>query len=127
MLVVAVSFHQVFEGMGLGALLAVLPSDNPRKKFIMALLYPLVTPVGMAVGIGIHASFNANDPSTIIVQGAFGSLSAGILFYNVYTELFNAEITQSAAFRKLSVAHQRASFAAMYVGAAAMAIVGIWA
>ena len=82
-LLVAVSFHQVFEGMGLGALLAVLPSDNTRKKWIMVLLYPMVTPVGMVVGIAIHSFHNANDPSTIIAQGVFGSLSAGILFYNV--------------------------------------------
>ena len=73
---------QVFEGMGLGALLAAVPSDNIRKKFTMALVYPLVTPIGIAIGIGLKSSFNANDPNTIVTQGAFGALSAGILFYN---------------------------------------------
>ncbi len=89
---------QVFEGMGLGALLAALPSDNSTRKTVMACLYPLVTPVGFAIGIGIHETFNPNDPSGLVVQGVCGALSAGILFYNTYTELFPTEVQSYSKF-----------------------------
>lgn len=118
--------------MGLGALVAAIPLKDASERFkrlAMVMVYPTVfetsfdvfsiwfhirlefwqiTPIGMAIGIGIHSSFNANDPSVIISQGAFGSLSyhlfsfsflfeifwirAGILFYNTYTELFSSEV-----------------------------------
>jgi hypothetical protein len=83
---------QVFEGMGLGALLTTLPSDKTTKKVVMICLYTLVTPIGFAIGIGIHETFNPSDPAGLVARGAFGALSAGILFYNCYTELFAEEV-----------------------------------
>ena len=41
----------------------------------MAVLYPIVAPVGNAIGIAIRTSFNSNSHNTIIVQGIMGSLS----------------------------------------------------
>jgi hypothetical protein len=94
---------QVFEGMGLGALLTALPSDKTTKKTVMVCLYTLVTPIGFAIGIGIHETFNPNDPGGLVAQGVLSALSAGILFYNTYTELFSTEVHAVLAYLSLCV------------------------
>ncbi|KAK3362491.1 hypothetical protein B0T25DRAFT_512696 [Lasiosphaeria hispida] len=50
-----------------------------RRKLLLATAFALVTPVGMAIGIGVLKNFNGNDPSTIIAIGTLDALSAGIL------------------------------------------------
>jgi hypothetical protein len=48
---------------------------------LMASAFALVTPVGMAIGIGVLHRFNGNDPSTLIALGTLDALSAGILVW----------------------------------------------
>lgn len=47
----AITFHQLFEGMGLGARVARLEwhRNAALKKFFMCLAYNLTTPIGMAI------------------------------------------------------------------------------
>ncbi|KAJ3060250.1 hypothetical protein HDU98_003756 [Podochytrium sp. JEL0797] len=71
--------------------------------------------------------YNANDPTLIVVQGIFDSLSAGILFYNTYTELMSSEISHNGHFHGFTGSFQAVCFLAMYSGAAVMAIIGLWA
>lgn len=126
-LLVAVIFHQLFEGIALGVRLAEVKSFNSWKKFAAALLYPVTTPVGIAVGIGIRRTFNSNAFRAILVQGIFDSLSAGILFYNGYVELMAFEMNRNAVFRAHNAPRKIALFVAVYLGAAVMAIIGLWA
>ncbi|EKG19072.1 Zinc/iron permease [Macrophomina phaseolina MS6] len=92
-LFVVIVFHQAFEGIALGARIAELPStatiDSSANvigkpvtmldKVVMASLFALVTPVGMAIGIGVLDQFNGNDPATLIAIGTLDAVSAGIL------------------------------------------------
>lgn len=126
-LLIAIVFHQVFEGMALGALIAMLKFESPYSKYLLCLMYPIVTPIGNAIGIAIRSNYNANNHATILTQGIFGSISAGILFYNTYSELIASEINNSKSFRKLSSFERGLSFFFMYFGAAAMAVLAIWA
>jgi solute carrier family 39 (zinc transporter), member 1/2/3 len=51
-----------------------------KKKLILAGGFTLVTPVGMAIGIGALRRSNDNGPSTILAIGTLDVLfSAGIL------------------------------------------------
>lgn len=69
----------------------------------MALAFALVTPVGMAIGIGVLHKFNGNDPSTLIALGMLDALSAGILVWVGVVEMwardwiYNGELTNSNA------------------------------
>lgn len=47
----------------------------------MATAFALITPVGMAIGIGVLNRFNGNDPSTLIALGTLDAFSAGILLW----------------------------------------------
>lgn len=80
-LLVVIVFHQFFEGLALGARIALLPGGILPTKALMALAFALVTPIGMAIGIGVLNSFNGNDPSTVIAIGTLDAISAGILIW----------------------------------------------
>lgn len=47
----------------------------------MAAAFTLITPLGMAIGIGVLDQFNGNNPSTVIAIGTLDALSAGILLW----------------------------------------------
>ena len=124
-LLVAISFHQLFEGMALG----VLVSDTNlswTSKLILGGLYPITTPVGIAIGILLHQSYT-NSPSMILAQGILSSMSAGILIYNTYCELVGGEINHNPAFDRFEQGFKVLCFMFMYLGAFAMALVGVWA
>ncbi|KAL5433100.1 hypothetical protein PMIN07_008097 [Paraphaeosphaeria minitans] len=80
-LFVVILFHQMFEGLALGTCIAGLPAQTASTlvKCLMAGGFTLVTPVGMAIGIGVLDRFNGSDPSTLIAIGTLDALSAGIL------------------------------------------------
>ncbi|KAJ3227180.1 hypothetical protein HK099_003143 [Clydaea vesicula] len=126
-LLVAICFHQFFEGMALGVLVGELSFTRIKKFFGMGLIYPLTTPIGILIGILVHKNFNENLVELIILTGIFESLSAGILFYNTYAELMSLEINNSAVFAGLTKGFKFACFLSMYLGSAVMAIIGLWA
>ncbi|KAJ3071618.1 hypothetical protein HDU98_005056 [Podochytrium sp. JEL0797] len=125
-LLIAVCFHQMFEGMALGVLIGNLNLSLQTKR-LLCLAYPLTTPLGIAIGVGVRNVYNENDPNLILIQGIFNALSAGILFYNTYTELMSAEISHNAHFHGFNGNFKAACFLAMYLGAGTMALIGNWA
>lgn len=56
-------------------------SVTMRGKMMMALAFAVVTPVGMAIGIGVLHRFNGNNPSTLVALGTLDAFSAGILVW----------------------------------------------
>ncbi|KAI3390491.1 hypothetical protein diail_9503, partial [Diaporthe ilicicola] len=80
-LLVVIVFHQFFEGLALGARISLLPGSIFPWKFVMAIAFALITPIGMAIGIGVLNTFNGNNPSTVITFGTLDALSAGILLW----------------------------------------------
>ncbi|CAI7582180.1 unnamed protein product [Penicillium glandicola] len=80
-LLVVIVFHQFFEGLALGARIATLPGAIFPSKASMAFAFALITPIGMAIGLGVLHSFNGNSRSTLIALGTLDALSAGILVW----------------------------------------------
>lgn len=62
-----------------------------KKKLSLAALFALITPIGMAIGIGVLQQFNGNDKSTIIAIGTLDALSAGILVWVGLVEMWAAD------------------------------------
>jgi len=46
-----------------------------------------VTPVGVAIGIGLGSSYNSSSKAALASEGVFDSISAGILIYNGLVDL----------------------------------------
>ncbi|KAH7130540.1 ZIP zinc transporter-domain-containing protein [Dendryphion nanum] len=82
-------FHQIFEGIALGSAIAGLPDAKASivTKLVMGTIFALITPLGMAIGIGVLKQWNGNDPSTIVAVGTLDAISAGILLWVGIVEL----------------------------------------
>jgi zinc transporter 1/2/3 len=79
-LLVALIFHQAFEGVALGSRLSDTTLGIWNEVFLGA-IFALSAPVGIAIGIGIYSTFNANGETFLIVQGVFDGICGGILLY----------------------------------------------
>ncbi|XP_030470626.1 zinc transporter 8-like [Syzygium oleosum] len=89
-LVAALSFHQFFEGMGLGGCITQAKFKT-RAIVIMALFFSLTTPVGIAIGLGVTNVYDENSPNALIVEGIFNAASSGILIYMALVDLLAAD------------------------------------
>ena len=45
---------------------------------LMAFIFTITTPVGVAIGIGIQNSYNPNSLNALVVSGVFDSISTGV-------------------------------------------------
>ena len=72
-LFLAILFHQMFEGLGFGARIALIPGHGLRK-IVLATLYALTTPLGVAIGLGVHQGFNPNTPGFLIAVGVLDAV-----------------------------------------------------
>ncbi|GAO19734.1 hypothetical protein UVI_02062740 [Ustilaginoidea virens] len=89
-LFIVILFHQFFEGLALGTRIASI-GTSVNKKLGLAFLFAFVTPIGMAIGIGVLQKFNGNDKSTLIAIGTLDALSAGILVWTGVVEMWAAD------------------------------------
>ncbi|KJE97014.1 ZIP zinc transporter [Capsaspora owczarzaki ATCC 30864] len=121
-LIPALVFHQFFEGIALGARL-VECNFSKLNEFLLAFIYSVSAPVGIAIGIGIVNSYNENGVTTNLVQGTFDAVSAGILLYVGFTQMLAIEFPRDFAAAS-SRARRVALFVAMWVGAGIMAFIG---
>ena len=87
-LLIAVCFHQFFEGLALG----VLVSDTTLSfayKLMLGFIYPITTPVGIAIGMHLSSNSFMSPSSSLLMQGILNSLSSGILmvlFFKCYID-----------------------------------------
>lgn len=127
-LLIAITFHQFCEGLGLSSRIALLSSQIGKVfKLSMHIAFVVSTSVGIAIGIGVRQSFNGNDRSTLLATGILDSISAGILLYSGFVQilvndfLYNKDIIRGS--NKRSVAAVGWLTAGMFV----MSILGYWA
>lgn len=85
-LVIALTFHQFFEGIGLGGCI-VQAKLRLGSVLMMSLFFSLTTPVGVVIGIGISSGYNENSPRALIVEGLLSAAAAGILNYMALVDL----------------------------------------
>ncbi|KAG2176470.1 hypothetical protein INT43_005710 [Umbelopsis isabellina] len=126
-LLAAIVFHQLFEGMALGTRIAATSYSKMMKFFGMGIFYPLTTPFGIALGIGIRYTYNENSQTAILIQGFLDSAAGGILMYNGYVELVAVEMNHNPRFHRYSGLWKFWLYVAFILGLAAMSIIGLWA
>ncbi|TYG56471.1 hypothetical protein ES288_D08G066400v1 [Gossypium darwinii] len=86
LLMAALTFHQFFEGMGLGGCI-LQARFKARSVAIMVLFFSLTTPVGIGIGIRISNTYNENNPMTLVVEGMLNAASAWNLIYMALVDL----------------------------------------
>ena len=91
-LFVVIIFHQMFEGLGLGSRLAILPfAKGSRLPWFLAIAYAIVTPLGMAIGLGVRTTYDSASQTALLVSGSLDAISSGILLYTGLVELLAHE------------------------------------
>lgn len=140
-LLIAILFHQFFEGFALAATgtimrlcfidSCVLVLDAGFRgnfhPFILAAIYSVTTPIGVAIGIGVHAIYKENALETLLIQGIMDAISAGILIYDAMVNLMTVEITHSSRYAALSLNQKIGIMLSLWAGAGIMAVIGLWA
>lgn len=128
-LYIVLIFHQSFEGLGIGARLSAIPwpSDKPRWiPWVCCIVYGLVTPVCIAIGLGVRKTYYADSFNGNIIQGVLDSISAGILMYTGLVELLARDFLFDP---KRTKDLKRLTFMVVttLLGAGIMALLGKWA
>jgi zinc transporter 1/2/3 len=126
-LLIALTFHQFFEGIALSTTVLDSGFKTLKQPIFVVIFYSLTTPMGIAIGIAVSSAYKANGVATLLIQGIFDALSAGILIYDGLVNMLNNNITQNKGFSALSTARKAWLFASLWVGAIIMAIIGRWA
>ncbi|KAL4311742.1 hypothetical protein GQ457_01G008130 [Hibiscus cannabinus] len=123
-LVAALSFHQFFEGMGLGGCISQAEFKS-LSVAIMGAFFSLTTPLGIGIGIGVSSFYKDKDRTGLIVEGVMNSASAGILIYMALVDLLAADFMnprlQSNARLQLGV------YVSLLLGTACMSVLATWA
>ncbi|KAL8457987.1 hypothetical protein ACS0TY_035745 [Phlomoides rotata] len=122
-LLFALTFHQFFEGMGLGGCISQANFKSLRTK-IMSLFFSLTTPIGIGVGIGIANVYKKNSSTGLIVEGVFNSASAGILIYMALVDLLAADFMSPRMENNIRL--QLGAHISLLLGAASMSFLAIW-
>jgi len=112
--------------MGLGARIATLPF--PRRSirpYCMGMVFAVVTPIGMAIGMSIRTLYSPTSPAALITTGVFDSISSGLLIYASLVELLAHEFLVGGM-RYESVENAVWAAFCIVAGAAAMSLLGLW-
>ncbi|EMC94742.1 hypothetical protein BAUCODRAFT_558741 [Baudoinia panamericana UAMH 10762] len=128
-LYIVLVFHQTFEGLGLGTRLASVawPESKPWTPYMLSVGYALSTPIGIAIGLGVRTTFAPDSQTTLIVNGVFDAISAGILIYTGLVELMAHEFMFGDQMQRAPMRQVMAAFGCMCLGAGLMALLGKWA
>ncbi|GER53989.1 zinc/iron transporter [Striga asiatica] len=123
-LIAALTFHQFFEGLGLGGCIAQA-KFNVRSVVMMTLFFSITTPAGIAIGIGVSNMYNEENPKALIVEGVFNSASAGILIYMALVDLLAADFMNPKLQNNGKL--QMLVNASLLFGAGCMSLLAKWA
>ncbi|CAK4307938.1 hypothetical protein Ae201684P_022302 [Aphanomyces euteiches] len=125
-LLTAICFHQFFEGVAVGSS-AVSAFSTIRSSILTAVVYSLSTPVGIAIGIGIHSTYSETSTTSLWVRGILDAMAGGILIYTGLVELLTYQYTINGDFHKKASSFRLLCYTCVWMGACAMAVVGKWA
>jgi len=125
-LFIALLFHQFFEGMGMGARIAMVNLKSLMVVLLLDLCFASVVSIAIGVGVGIKASVEKDPNTYAIIDGTFQGLSGGILVYVALVHMIRTYQELNVDNASLDY-HRLSSYCGLLLGAAIMAVIGIWA
>ncbi|KAI0711005.1 Zinc/iron permease [Earliella scabrosa] len=134
-LVIAIVFHQLFEGLSLGIRIAGLPSSHSEHGFrylpgrtlkpLLAITFATTTPLGIGIGLATLGAGSRKGPHLILVQGIMSAVSAGMLIYAACVEMLAGDFVMDAHLWRSSVRRQVVALGSLVAGVCAMAAIGL--
>ncbi|KAL1532574.1 TPR repeat-containing protein zip4, variant 2 [Salvia divinorum] len=123
-LIGALSFHQFFEGFALGGCISEAKLRSLQST-LMACFFAITTPIGIGIGIGISSFYNASSPRALVIEGILDAISAGILVYMALVDLIAADFLSKRM--SCNTRLQFVSYFLLFLGAALMSLLALWA
>ncbi|CAN1828553.1 Zinc transporter 1 [Linum perenne] len=123
-LVAALTFHQFFEGLGLGGCICQAKFKS-RVVATMVTFFSLTTPIGIVVGICISRGYSENSQASLLVGGVMNSASAGILIYMALVDLLAQDFMNPKLQSNLCL--QLGANVSLLLGMGCMASLAQWA
>lgn len=125
---IAIAFHQSFEGLALGSRIAALsfPSTSP-KPWLMVVAYGTTTPIGQAIGLIVRRYYDPQSETGLLMVGIMNAISSGLLIFAGLVQLLAEDFLSKKSYSVLKGKRRLKAFAAVIGGAALMALVGAWA
>ena len=125
---VAISFHQSFEGLALGSRIAAInfPKHSPRP-WLMVLAYGTTTPIGQAIGLVVHNLYDPQSAAGLLMVGFMNGISSGLLLFAGLVQLLAEDFLSDKSYKILKGKRRLEAFSAVLAGAVLMALVGAWA
>lgn len=125
---VAIAFHQTFEGLALGSRIAAIqfPRSSVRP-WLMVLAYGLTTPIGQAIGLAVHRLYDPLSQTGLLMVGIMNAISSGLLLFAGLVQLLAEDFLTEKSYKSLKGKKRRNAGLAVLAGATLMAIVGAFA
>lgn len=125
---IAISFHQSFEGLALGSRIAAIQfPKNSIRPWLMVLAYGLTTPLGQAIGLVVHKMYDPASMGGLLVVGFMNAISSGLLLYAGLVQLLAEDFLTEKSYRVLKGKKRLQAYLCVVGGALLMAIVGAFA
>ncbi|ORY17922.1 Fe transport protein 3 [Clohesyomyces aquaticus] len=127
-LLVAIVFHQMFEGLGLGSRIAAVPYPKGSwKPWVLVVAFGTTAPIGQAIGLATRGAYDPNSAFGLIIVGVFNAISSGLLLYAALVDLLAEDFLSEEANHNLTMNDKIRAFCYLLLGAAGMSIVGAFA
>ncbi|KAK8065985.1 Zinc-regulated transporter 2 [Apiospora hydei] len=126
-LLVAILFHQMFEGLGLGSRIAAVPyPKGSLRPWLLVVAFGTTAPIGQAIGLATRGSYDPNSAFGLIIVGVFNAISSGLLIYAALVDLLAEDFLSEEA-ENLTKKEKTQAFCCVLLGAAGMSVVGAFA
>ncbi|KAJ5092219.1 hypothetical protein NUU61_007089 [Penicillium alfredii] len=130
-LLIAISFHQTFEGFALGSRIASLIPDlfspSSMKPWLMSLAYGTTTPLGQALGLILHNLYDPASTAGLLMVGITNAISSGLLLFAGLVELLAEDFLTESSYETLKGRRRVEACVSVACGAFLMALVGAFA
>ncbi|KAH7241484.1 Zinc/iron permease [Fusarium tricinctum] len=127
-LLTAIMFHQMFEGLGLGSRIAAVPYPKGSiRPWILVFAFGCTAPIGQAIGIASRNSYDPEGELGLILVGVFNSISSGLLIYAALVNLMVEDFLSEEAQHLMKKKDKIAAMAWLFLGAFGMSVVGAFA
>ncbi|KAK2594273.1 hypothetical protein QQS21_008052 [Conoideocrella luteorostrata] len=125
---IAISFHQSFEGLALGSRIAAIQfPKNSIRPWLMVLAYGITTPLGQAIGLIVHKMYDPASMAGLLVVGFMNAISSGLLLYAGLVQLLAEDFLTEKSYRVLKGKKRLQAYLCVAGGALLMAVVGAFA
>lgn len=116
-LLIAILFHQTFEGLGLGSRIAAVPYPKGSwKPWVLVFAFGTTAPIGQAIGLITRNTYDPNSAFALILVGFFNAFSSGLLIYAGLVDLLHADFLSEEADRLLTNKKKMLAFSFVLMG-----------